>query len=143
VPSGARFFLMPLSGANSYEAEHSPPVSAKPSVGNFYVSPEINFPNCATESHGLVSLRTRGLPDILLSMKNPGADPGIGGNVSGVNNQDSSSCGLGSSEQAATGVFSITPTSTVITPEPEPSAFVLLWIGMFALLGIRRSLRLA
>ena len=75
---------MPLSGANSYEAEHFPPVSAKPSVGNFYVSPEINFPNCATESHGLVSPRTRGLPDILLSMKNPGADPGIGGNVSGV-----------------------------------------------------------
>jgi hypothetical protein len=70
---------------------------------------------------------------------------GIYNSVSGFSEDffTASLSGLGASEQAATGVFSITPTSTVITPEPEPSAFVLLWIGMFALLGIRRSLRLA
>ena len=44
-------------------------------------------------------------------------------------------------DSTATGEWSISPTSTVTTP--EPSAFVLLGIGMFALLGIRRSLRLA
>lgn len=49
--------------------------------------------------------------------------------------------GLGSGELSGTGGWSISPTSTVITP--EPSAFVLLWIGMFALLGIRRSMQLA
>jgi len=45
------------------------------------------------------------------------------------------------SDSTATGVWSISPTSTVTTP--EPSAFVLLGLGMFALPGIRRSLRLA
>ena len=42
---------------------------------------------------------------------------------------------------SATGNWSITPSSTVTTP--EPSALVLLGIGIFALLGIRRSLHLA
>jgi PEP-CTERM motif len=45
------------------------------------------------------------------------------------------------SEPVGTGTWSISPTSTVTTP--EPSVFLLLGIGIFALRGIRRGLRVA